>query len=81
MIAIGVVSAVVMSQNADAGRDPLKVGVFAQRSRGGSPTRAACARTARAPRRPRDRVRDESADVIHSLWIPEMGQKQDVVRA
>ena len=30
VIAIGVVSAVVLSQNADAGRDPLKVRVFAQ---------------------------------------------------
>ena len=30
VIAIGVVSAVVLSQNADAGRNPLKVKVFAQ---------------------------------------------------
>ena len=30
VIAIGVVSAVVLSQNGDAGTDPLKVRVFAQ---------------------------------------------------
>jgi cytochrome c oxidase subunit 2 len=80
VIAIGVVSAVVMSQNADAGRDPLKVGVFAQQFA----WRFIYEGDVRSDELvlPVDRGIEfemESADVIHSLWIPEMGQKQDVV--
>jgi cytochrome c oxidase subunit 2 len=80
VIAIGVVSAVVLSQNADAGRDPLKVQVFAQQFawrfvyEGGVRSDELVM--------PVDRGVEfemNSADVIHSLWIPEMGQKQDVV--
>ena len=80
VIAIGVVSAVVLSQNADAGSNALKVRVFAQQF-------------AWQFRYDDDVRSDElvlpldrsvefeftSADVIHSFWIPEMGQKQDVV--
>ena len=80
VIAIGVVSAVVLSKNADAGNDPLKVQVFAQQFawrfeyEGGVVSNELVM--------PLDRhvqFEMESADVIHSLWIPEMGQKQDVV--
>jgi len=80
VIAIGVVSAVVLSKNADAGSDPLKVQVFAQQFawrfeyEGGVVSNELVM--------PLDRhvqFEMESADVIHSLWIPEMGQKQDVV--
>ncbi len=81
VIAIGIVSAVVLSKNADAGPDPLKVqGVraavrLALRLRGRRQLgRARAARSIAA-----SSSRMESADVIHSLWIPEMGQKQDVV--
>jgi cytochrome c oxidase subunit II len=80
VIAIGIVSAVVLSQNADAGNDPLKVRVFAQQFawqfRYGDDVRSD------ELVMPVDRgVEFEmaSADVIHSFWIPEMGQKQDVV--
>ncbi len=80
VIAIGIVSAVVLSQNADAGRDPLQVRVFAQQFA----WRFAYERDVRSEELvlPVDRGVEftlESADVIHSLWIPEMGQKQDVV--
>ena len=80
VIAIGIVSAVVLSQNADAGRDPLQVRVFAQQFawrfvyEGDVNSKELVL--------PVDRGVEftmESADVIHSLWIPEMGQKQDVV--
>jgi cytochrome c oxidase subunit 2 len=80
VIAIGVVSAVVLSKNADAGNDPLRVQVFAQQFawrfeyEGGVISNELVM--------PLDRpvqFEMESADVIHSLWIPEMGQKQDVV--
>jgi cytochrome c oxidase subunit II len=80
VIAIGVVSAVVLSQNADAGRDALKVRVFAQQFA----WRFVYEDDVRSDELvlPVDRGVEftmESADVIHSLWIPEMGQKQDVV--
>ena len=80
VIAIGIVSAVVLSQNADAGRDPLQVRVFAQQFA----WRFGYDRDVRSKELvlPVDRGVEftlESADVIHSLWIPEMGQKQDVV--
>ena len=80
VIAIGVVSAVVLSQNADAGRDALKVRVFAQQFA----WRFVYPDDVRSDELvlPVDRGVEftmESADVIHSLWIPEMGQKQDVV--
>jgi cytochrome c oxidase subunit 2 len=80
VIAIGVVSAVVLSQNADAGRDPLKVRVFAQQFA----WRFVYEDDVRSDELvlPVDRGVEftmTSADVIHSLWIPEMGQKQDVV--
>ncbi len=80
VIAIGIVSAVVLSKNADAGSDPLKVKVFAQQFawRFIYPGDVRSAELVM----PVDRsVQFElnSADVIHSLWIPQMGQKQDVV--
>jgi cytochrome c oxidase subunit 2 len=80
VIAIGVVSAVVLSKNADAGRNPLTVKVFAQQFAwqfiydGDVRSHELVL--------PVDRgVKFEmtSADVIHSFWIPQMGQKQDVV--
>ncbi|HET7704436.1 MAG TPA: cytochrome c oxidase subunit II, partial [Candidatus Limnocylindrales bacterium] len=80
VIAIGIVSAVVLSKNADAGSDPLKVKVFAQQFA----WRFVYDGDIRSNElvMPVDRAVEfelESADVIHSIWIPEMGQKQDVV--
>jgi cytochrome c oxidase subunit II len=80
VIAIGVVSAVVLSKNADAGRDPLEVQVFAQQFAwrfdygGGIQSDELVMPVDRSVE-----FETESADVIHSIWIPEMGQKQDVV--
>jgi cytochrome c oxidase subunit II len=80
VIAIGIVSAVVLSKNADAGSDPLKVKVFAQQFA----WRFIYPGDVRSEElvMPVDRAVQfemNSADVIHSLWIPQMGQKQDVV--
>ena len=82
VIAIGVVSAVVLSQNGRRGHEPAD----------GQGVRAAVRLAVRVPGddglksdelvMPVDRsvkFELESADVIHSFWIPEMGQKQDVV--
>jgi cytochrome c oxidase subunit II len=80
VIAIGIVSAVVLSKNADAGSNPLTVKVYAQQFAwrfeydGGVQSDELVMPVHRAVE-----FKMESADVIHSLWIPEMGQKQDVV--
>lgn len=80
VIAIGVVSAVVLAQNADAGDDALKVKVFGQQFawRFEYPNGVMSDELVLPVDRGVD-FRMESADVIHSFWIPDMGQKQDVV--
>ena len=80
VIAIGVVSAVVLSKNADAGNDPLQVKVFAQQFawRFEYPGNVKSDQLVMPLDRPVE-FHMQSADVIHSLWIPQMGQKQDVV--
>ena len=82
VIAIGIVTAIVLSQNANAGSNALQVKVFAQQfawrfeypQQGGVKSYELVL--------PVDRSVEfemTAADVIHSFWIPEMGQKQDVV--
>ena len=82
VIAVGVVSAVVLSQNSKAGTNPLTIKVFAQQfawrfeypdSKGVKSNELVL------PVHRGVNFKLESADVIHSFWIPEMGQKQDVV--
>ena len=82
VIAIGVVSAVVLSQNGDAGKNPMTVKVFAQQfswrfeypdSKGLKSYELVM------PVNRNITFKLQSADVIHSFWIPAMGQKQDVV--
>ena len=82
VIAIGVVTAVVLSRNADAGSNPLHIKVFAQQfawkfqypDDGGFTTNELVMPLDRAIK-----FEMTSADVIHSFWIPEMGQKQDLL--
>ena len=82
VIAIGVLSAVVLSQNGNAGTNPMTIKVFAQQfswrfeypDNGGVKSGELVL--------PVDRnitFEMKSADVIHSFWIPAMGQKQDLV--
>jgi len=80
VIAIGVVSAVVLSKNADAGSNPLHVKVFAQQFawRFEYPGKVMSDELV-MPLHRNVKFEMQSADVIHSLWIPQMGQKQDVV--
>jgi cytochrome c oxidase subunit II len=82
VIAIGVVSAVVLSQNGDAGKNPMTVRVFAQQfswrfeypdSKGLKSYELVI------PVNRNITFELQSADVIHSFWVPAMGQKQDVV--
>ena len=80
VIAIGVVSAVVLSKNADAGSHPLQVKVFAQQFawRFEYPGHVRTEELVMPLHRSVE-FEMQSVDVIHSLWIPQMGQKQDVV--
>ncbi|MFN8222809.1 MAG: cytochrome c oxidase subunit II [Gaiellales bacterium] len=82
VVAIGIWSAVAISRNANAGANPLHIKVYAQQfawkftypDDGGFVSDELVM--------PVDRgVEFEmtSADVIHSFWIPEMGQKQDLL--
>ena len=80
VIAIGVVSAIVLEKNADAGASPLRVKVFAQQFA----WRFVYPGNVRSdelvmPLHRHVKFEMTSADVIHSFWIPQMGQKQDVV--
>lgn len=81
VVALGIVSAVVMAKNNNT-TNALKIKVYAQQfawrfeypENGGIKTNELWL--------PVDRdikLEMESADVIHSFWIPVMGQKQDVV--
>lgn len=82
VIAIGVVSAVVLSRNADAGENPLTVKVYAQQFAWLFTYPDADDARSNELVLPVDRgVEFEmtAADVIHSFWIPEMGQKQDLL--
>lgn len=82
VIAIGVVSAVVLSRNADAGTNPLTVKVFAQQfawrfqypDDGDVRTTELVLPVDRGVR-----FKLTAADVIHSFWVPEFGQKMDAL--
>jgi len=82
VIAIGVMSAVVLSQNGNAGTNPMTIKVFAQQFawRFEYPGEKNLKSNKLVMPLDRNITFDfESADVIHSFWIPAMGQKQDVV--
>jgi cytochrome c oxidase subunit II len=84
VIAIAIVSAIVLAKNGHAGANPLRVNVTGQQfawsfsypSQGGI--------TSGALRLPVGRsvklyLRSRDTDVIHSFWVPEFSQKQDLL--
>ena len=83
VIAIGVLSAVVLSQNGERRHEPdddqgdraaVRLALRVPGSKGLKSERA------RDAGEPQHHVRARgSCDVIHSFWIPQMGQKQDLV--
>jgi cytochrome c oxidase subunit 2 len=82
VIAIGIVSAVVLSQNGNAGTNPMTIKVFAQQfswrfEYPGSNNLKSYELVMPVNRNITFEM--QSADVIHSFWIPAMGQKQDLV--
>jgi len=82
VIAIGVLSAVVLSQNGNAGTNPMTIKVIAQQFAWRFEYPASKGVKSNELVMPVDRnitFEFESLDVIHSFWIPQMGQKQDIV--
>jgi cytochrome c oxidase subunit II len=79
--AIGIVSAVVLSQNDAQGKNPLNITVTAQQFAwtftypDGNVTTA----TLRLPKDRSVLLTLHSKDVIHSFWVPQFGQKEDTV--
>ena len=89
--AIAIVSAIVLAKDDAAGANPLRVDVVAQQFEwsylygcqepsGKPPTN--CSKTSDVLMLPVNRsvvLRMTSKDVIHSFWVPQFSQKQDVV--
>jgi cytochrome c oxidase subunit II len=80
--AIGIVSAIVLSQNDALGKNVLQIDVTAQQFAwsftypGGQKVTSG---TLRLPVGRSVLLQLHSKDVIHSFWVPEFGQKQDTV--
>jgi cytochrome c oxidase subunit II len=77
---IAIVSAVVLTQNGNAGTSPLKIDVIAQQF--SWQFKYGNGQTFPVLRLPVDRkieLNITSNDVIHSFWVPQFGQKQDAV--
>ncbi len=82
VIALGIVSAVVLSQNGEAGNRPLEVNVIGQQftwkfvyTDYDDVTTGELV----LPVGRETRFTTTSVDVIHSFWVPQFGQKQDAV--
>jgi cytochrome c oxidase subunit 2 len=82
VIAIGVLSAVILSQNGNAGTNPMTIKVIGQQFTWRFEYPDSKNLKSNELVMPVDRnitFEFESLDVIHSFWIPQMGQKQDIV--
>jgi cytochrome c oxidase subunit 2 len=80
--AIAIVSAVVLARNGDVPKDHLTVDVTAQQFAWTFkyPDQAnLTSAVLRLPLRKPVELEIKSLDVIHSFWVPELGQKQDAV--
>jgi cytochrome c oxidase subunit 2 len=80
--AIAIVSAIVLAKDDAAGANPLRVNVYAQQFFWSYSYPSYGNKESSILRLPVDRsvvLRMTSRDVIHSFWVPEFRQKQDVV--
>ena len=80
--AIAIVSAIVLAKDDAAGANPLRVNVYAQQFFWSYSYPSYGNKTSSVLRLPEDRsvvLRMTAKDVIHSFWVPEFRQKQDVV--
>jgi cytochrome c oxidase subunit II len=82
VISIGVISAVILSQNGEAGSNPMTINVYAQQFAWKFEYPGQKNLKSDELVMPVNRnitFKMTSADVIHSFWIPAMGQKQDLL--
>ena len=82
VIALGIVSAVVLSENGQAGTTRSRFARSASSSPGSSTTRTTATSPAGELVLPVDRQAHftmQAVDVIHSFWVPNFGQKMDAV--
>jgi cytochrome c oxidase subunit 2 len=82
VIAIGVLSAVILSQNGNAGTNAMTIKVIAQQFAWRFEYPGSKGLKSNELVMPVERnitFQFESLDVIHTFWIPQMGQKQDIV--
>jgi cytochrome c oxidase subunit 2 len=80
--AIAIVSAIVLAKDDAAGANPLRVNVYAQQFFWSYSYPGYDNKESSILRLPLDRsvvLRMTAKDVIHSFWVPEFRQKQDVV--
>jgi cytochrome c oxidase subunit 2 len=80
--AIGIVSAIVLGRNDALGANPLRINVTAQQFAWSFSYPDAKGLTSGVLRLPNNRSVQlvmHSKDVIHSFWVPEFSQKEDVV--
>src|SRR5438093_10395519 len=81
--AMGILSAIVLSRDDAAGKNPLRIHVTAQQFAWSyTYPKQLGGQTVAKLRLPVDRsvlLDFEAKDVIHSFWVPEFSQKQDVV--
>jgi cytochrome c oxidase subunit 2 len=78
--AIAIVSAIVLAQNGNAGKDPLVVKVTAQQFAWQfTYPNGQSYGVLRLPKDRNVKLRLTSYDVLHSFWVPQFGQKQDAV--
>jgi cytochrome c oxidase subunit 2 len=74
----------VLTQNSNAGSNPLRVNVTAQQfawqfEYANGPAEGTTVTTLRLPLDRTVELSMRSKDVIHSFWVPEFGQKMDVL--
>lgn len=82
--AIAIVSAIVLHDNGDFGKNPLRVRVTAEQftwlfTYENGPAKGIVSPDLYLPVDKIAKLEIESRDVLHSFWVPEFGQKQDAV--
>ena len=81
---IAIAASIVLTQNSNAGSNPLRVNVTAQQfawqfEYANGPAEGTTVTTLRLPLDRTVELSMRSKDVIHSFWVPEFGQKMDVL--
>ena len=80
VLLLSVASAIVLHQNSNAGTNPLKINVVAQQFAWAfTYPNGVQTGVLRVPLKRHVELRLNSLDVLHSFWVPDFAQKQDIV--